>query len=79
MLGGASLPHSPAMEGTEPLRARSPVWHSAYLQVFADRLQELVRGLPPAQRHKKELPGRGKVVCTRAAPLVMAQGPGPPK
>lgn len=37
------------MEGTEPLRARPLVWHSAYLQVFADRLQELVCGLPPAQ------------------------------
>lgn len=32
----------------------------SYLQVFADRPQELVRGLPLAQRHKEELPGSGK-------------------
>lgn len=55
----------------------SPPPHPAptYLQVFADRPQELVRGLSLAQRHEEELPGSGKGICARAAPSVMAQGP----
>lgn len=48
----------------------------AYLQVFADRHQELVRSLPLAQRHKEELPGSGKGISARAAPSVTAQSPG---
>lgn len=46
-----------------------------YLQVFAHRPQELVRGLSLAQRHKEELPGSEKGICARAAPSVTAQSP----
>lgn len=47
----------------------------AYLQVFADRPQELVCGLSLAQGHKEELPESRKGICARAVPLVTAQSP----
>lgn len=56
------------MDGWSPPPHPAP----AYLQVFADRPQELVRGLSLAQRHEEELPGSGKGICARAAPSVMA-------
>lgn len=45
-------------------RARPPARHSAYLQVFAERPQELEGGLPLAQRHEEELRAGGQVVVS---------------
>lgn len=47
--------HKESCSGVQGAQGPAPTQHTAYLQVSAERFQQLVGGLTPAQRHKEEL------------------------
>lgn len=54
--------HKESCRGVRGAQSPAPTQHSAYLQVPAERSQQLVGGLAPAQRHEEELWAEGWAV-----------------